>query len=369
MAEKVKDWLTEAHDYAPPHRGEIREGILLELDEQGAIVDIGLKHDGIVPRQDLEHLDEKILSDLEPGQEVTTQVTRADDKDGSLFLSLSYVQEEKDWQKAQAAFERDEIWQGSVLEYNRGGLLAKFGQIEAFVPASHLWQQYKQKKPKLKQYIGQELSLKFIEVNRETNRLIASERRAKEQLRRQKLETLLAELVRGDVRRGVVSHLVPYGAFVDLGGAEGLIHISEISWQHIQHPHDVLQVGDEIDVYILDLDHQRKRISLSLRRLHPDPWALVDSTYYIDQLVSGTVTNVVDFGAFVALESGVEGLIHISELTDLHIENPREIVQPGDEVVAKIITIDSPRQRMGLSLKAIEDWEREDWIGQQSSDD
>ena len=158
-------------------------------------------------------------------------------------------------------------------------------------------------------------------------------------------------------------------AFIDLGGAEGLSHISELSWQQVRHPSDILQIGDEIDVYILDLDHKRNRISLSLKRLHPDPWGLVDTKYYVDQLVSATVTNVVDFGAFVALENGVEGLIHISELADPPPQDPQEIVQPGNEIVVKIISIDSSRQRMGLSLKAIEGWEREDWIAQQTSDD
>lgn len=369
MTEKVNDWLTETHDYAPARRGEIREGVLLELAEWGAVVDIGLKHDGIVPRQDLEHLNEDFLSGLKLGQEVTTQVMRPEDRDGNLLLSLSYAQEEEDWQEARTVFEQDKIWQGTVSEYNRGGVLAKFGQIKAFVPASHLWQKNKQQTTPLKHYVGQELSFKFIEVDHDTNRLIASERRAKEQIRQQNLENLLAELVKGEVRRGVVRHLTSYGAFIDLGGAEGLAHISELAWQQIRHPSDVLQAGDEVDVYILDLDHKHNRISLSLKRLHPDPWGLVDTTYYVDQLVSGTITNVVDFGAFVALDSGVEGLIHITELADPPPEDTQEIVQPGQEIVVKIISIDSSRQRISLSLNAIEDWEREDWINQQTSDD
>ncbi len=369
MVEKVKDWFTEVHDYAPARRGEIREGVLLELDEWGAVVDVGLKHDGIVPRQDLEYLDEDVLSDLKLGQEVTTQVVRPDDKDGNLLLSLSYIQEQEDWAKAQTVFEQGEVWQGTVSEYNRGGLLAKFGQVNAFVPASHLWQKNKRQKTPLKQYLGRELSLKFIEVNPEANRLVASERQAKQEIKQQKLEELLAELVEGEVRRGVVNYLTPYGAFIDLGGAEGLAHISELSWQQIRHPRDVLHVGDEVDVYILNLDHTNKRISLSIKRLHPDPWGLVDTTHYIDQLVSGTVTNVVDFGAFVALESGVEGLVHISELSDPPPEDAKEVVQARDEIVVKIISIDSARQRMGLSIKAIKDWEREDWIAQQNSND
>ncbi len=263
-------------------------------------------------------------------------------------------------------FEGDEIWQGEVSGYNQSGLLIEFGQIRAFVPLSHFWQHNQQirRQVRLDRYIGQELPLKFIEINRPANRLVASERRAREQMRQQNMEKLLGELVEGEVRQGVVCNLTNYGAFIDLGGANGLIHKSELSWRRIRHPNEVLQVGNQIEVYILNLDHEYKRISLSLKRLSPDPWTLVDTTYYVDQLVSGTVINIVYFGAFVALKSGLEGLVHISELADPPPQKPQEVVQPGNELVFRILRIDSFHQRMNLSLKRAGDQVRDDWLAQ-----
>jgi small subunit ribosomal protein S1 len=250
----------------------------------------------------------------------------------------------------------------------------EFANLRAFVPASHLWDWDRrrltsdQREAKLEAYIGQGLPFKIIEVDRNRRRLILSERRAREQIREEEMQRLFEELVEGQVVRGTVRRLQPFGAFVDLGGADGLIHISELAWRRLRHPREVLQEGDETDVYVLRLDHERKRIGLSLKRLQPNPWTLVDEPYTLDQLVSGTVTNVVDFGAFVALGIGVEGLVHVAELADPPPADPREVLRRGDEVVVRILRIDSFRERIGLSIKGVSEQEREEWLAQQAED-
>jgi small subunit ribosomal protein S1 len=367
--EAVEEWLTGTYDYEPPRRGQIRQGTIVKIEEHEITVDVGLKRDGFVPREDIKRLGEEEFSQLEPGQEVIARIVRPEDRDGNLVLSLYQA---KDWAKGQELLESGDVWQGKVIECNRGGLIVKFGQLRAFVPASHLAARLggnlspEQRKARLRAYIGQELSLKVIEVTRDRRRLILSERLARRQIREQSMERLLGELVEGQVCRGKISGLCDFGAFVDLGGADGLIHISELAWRRVRHPREALQMGDEIEVYVLGLDHERRRISLSLKRLGPDPWELVDETYTVEQLVLGLVTNVVDFGAFAALDIGVEGLIHVSELADPPPAEPREIVRRGDELVLRILSIDSSRRRIGLSLKRVDAQEREEWLARRA---
>jgi small subunit ribosomal protein S1 len=352
----------------------MRRGLLLKFGERGAIVDVGLKRDGFVPHKDIERLEEKTVSELEPGQEVMTRIVRPWDREGNLILSLYQAHREKDWKRAQDLLESEKVWQAKVTGYNRGGLLVKFRNIRGFIPASHLWELKTrhlsaiERKAKLKAYVGQELPLKAIEVDRGKERLILSERLARRQLRRRTMERLLDELLEGQVVKGTVSHLVDFGAFVDVGGADGLIHISELAWRRVKHPSEVLQVGEEVQVYVLRLDRERKRIGLSLKRLQPSPWGLVDTAYSESQLVSGTVTNVVKFGAFVLLDIGVDGLVHISELSDPPPSHPREVVKRGEELILRILRIDSLRHRIALSLKRVSDRERGEWLAQQTSD-
>lgn len=354
-AEYTKEnWLTDMYDYDVPKQGDIRTGILLEVNDSGALVDIGLKHDGIVPRQDIERLEDNILAALKPGQEVTTRVIKAQDQENSLLLSLAYIQEAKDWERAQELWQNEEIEQGQVSGYNRGGLLVKFGSLTGFVPISHLWERNVAQHPhKLKQYLGQELSFKIIEANSTTNRLVISQRLAEQQSREQKREVLLDKFEEGQTQPGIVTHLCDFGAFVDLGNIDGLIHISELAWRRLKRPDEVVQVGDEVEVYILKVDRQRKRIGLSLKRLQPNPWELVEGVYHADQLVEGVVTNVVDFGAFVALDIGIEGLLHVREIADPAPDDPREFIGRGDHLLLRILRIEPHRQRLELSLKAV----------------
>jgi small subunit ribosomal protein S1 len=228
----LEQWLTEAYDYEPPRRGQVCKGVILKSEPNGIIVDIGLKRDGFVPQSDLERLEEETISELKLGQEITTRLVKPAGPDGNHILSLSRARDEQDWTKAQKLMESGEIWHGLVTGYNRGGLVAKFGQLQTFVPASHLWTKNRgslsglHRQAMLKEYVGQEIPLKMIEVDRDNNRLISSERLAKQAIQQQKLEQLLNKLVEGDVHRGIVRHLCNFGAFVDLGGADGLIHNS-----------------------------------------------------------------------------------------------------------------------------------------------
>lgn len=352
------NWL-DRYDYKLPRSGEVRKGILLEIDENGAIINVGLKHNGFVPRDDLERLEKDLLARLQPGQEIKTQIVRATDQEGGLLLSLSYVQEEEDWIKAKEMLAQEETWHGQVVDFNRGGLLIKFGHLTGFVPASHLhrWdnslQTANDRKNRLKTYVGQELALKIIEANQDEDRLIMSERLARVQIKEENQEALMEQFSKGQVVHGVVRNIVDFGVFVALGDIDGLIHISELSWRRVHHPNEVVQIGDELDVYILNVDRKNQRISLSLKQLKPNPWAQVEQTYRVGQIVTGTVTNVVNFGAFVALDVGVEGLLHASEIASPEPDNPREFLEQGERLTVEILEIDAGRQRVGLSLKRV----------------
>lgn len=362
------DWLTELYDYDPPRRGQIRGGVILKLEEQGATVDVGLKRDGFIPRTDLERLEDDMVARLKPNQPVQTCIIKPEDQNGNLILSLYEAQQEEDWIRAQEFLASGELGEGTVTGHNRGGLLVKFGVLQGFLPASHLWTaggrglSGAQHQAGLQAYVGQTLPFQIIEAEPARRRLILSERLARQQIRRQNIERLLNELAEGEVRRGIVRRLCDFGAFVDLGGADGLVHRSELAWRKVHHPNQVLQVGQEIEVYILHLDPEQKRIGLSLKRLQPDPWTFVQETYTTDQLVLGVVTNLVNFGAFAVLDLGVEGLVHLSELTDPPPQKPQDVVQTGAELVLRILRIDPFRRRIALSLKDVSEAEREEWL-------
>ena len=264
------------------------------------------------------------------------------------------IQIERSWQLAQASFENNEILELEVTGCNRGGLLVRLNGLRAFVPASQLIDspnhlENEERETKLTNRVGDCLSLKIIDLEKDRNRLILSERATTSNEERE--AHLLAELCKGDTRQGRVTNLCPFGAFVDLGGVEGLIHVSEMSWGRVNHPSDVLQSGDEVGVYVLNVDRQAKKIGLSLKRLQPDPWTTVEERYQAGQLVEGTITNVVSFGAFTRVEEGLEGLIHISELAEGNFLHPRNVVKEGDVVTARILIVDSAKHRLGLSLR------------------
>jgi small subunit ribosomal protein S1 len=291
---------------------------------------------------------------------------RPEDQDGNLLVSLHLAKQEKAWHRAKELFDSGDVWEGEVIGYNKGGLVVPVDDIRGFVPASQVpgfpqGLNQEERLERLADMVGETLTVKVIEINRRKRRLILSATRAQREWRTQQRERLLAELREGEVRTGRVSSLCAFGAFVDLGGADGLIHLSELSWRRIRHPREAVSVGEKVEVYVLRLDEKKKRIGLSLKRLQPEPWALVEDKYELGQLVEGVVTNVVDFGAFAEIEEGIEGLIHISELSDASVSHPKEVVKRNDLLLLRIIRIDPRRKRLGLSLKRVLESEWAEW--------
>jgi small subunit ribosomal protein S1 len=351
----VEDW-----DYQQPKRGEIRTGVILAITDQEIIIDVGAKRDGVVPLADLQRMSSEALAKLKVGDKVPVYVMRPEDQDGNLMVSLYQARQEKDWQRARELSESGEVWEEQVIGFNKGGLVIPLGGIRGFVPASQIadfrpTMTPEERMERLSSMVGERLKVKVIEINQRKHRLILSATQAQRDWREQQRDRLLDELREGEVRHGVVTSLSPFGAFVDIGGADGLVHLSELSWRRVRHPRELLHVGDT------------KRIALSRKRLEPEPWALVEDNYELGQLVEGVITNVADFGAFAEIESGVEGLIHISELADKPVSNPREVVRRGERVLLRIIRIDTRRRRLGLSLQRVLESEWSEWAARTSA--
>jgi small subunit ribosomal protein S1 len=357
VSSPMGELLSEEYDYRHPQRGDIRQATVLSIEPHQIVVDIRAKRDGIVPEGDLERLGEE-LTTIDIGDEIPVYVLTPEDSNGNVVVSINMALIHRDWLRAEELFKSGEIYEGEVSNRNKGGLIVPFGRISGFLPASQLVNMprrlsHEKKMAKLSEFVKQTLPLKVIEVNRPQRRLIFSERAAQRQWREQKKERLISQLCEGDIRRGTVSGLCNFGAFVDLGGADGLVHISELAWYRVKHPREVLSVGDGVDVYVLRLDYNRRRIGLSIKRLQPDPWTLVDEKYQVGQLVQGKITNVVDFGAFARLEPGVEGLIHISQLAERNVGHPSNVVEMGEELTLRVISVDARRRRIGLSLRQV----------------
>jgi small subunit ribosomal protein S1 len=364
----LAELITGAYDYHPPERGDIRQGVLLSVEKDKALVDMGVKREGIVPKRDLELLGEEAVTELAAGDEVAVYVMSPEDQEGNLLVSLNRAKQEADWTRAQELLESGETWQGEVVGCNRGGLLVSFGHLRGFVPASHVAElrrglSQEQKKERLAEFTGEKLPLKVIEIERHRRRLILSNRQAVRAWRRKQRRRLLEELTEGAVVHGTVSSLCDFGAFVDLGGADGLIHISELAWHRVKRSSEVLEEGREVEVYVLRVDRERERIGLSLKRLQPDPWSLLEDKYSPGDVVEGEVTNVVDFGAFVRVEGGVEGLVHVSEMFDGF--SPEQAVSKGERVLVRVLRVDAARKRMGLSLRDVSVGDAEESMGQQ----
>jgi len=354
------DWtqLLDEYDYARPQRGELRDGMVMQIEDNGILVSIGTKREGVIPQQDIRAMGDEYISGLKVGDSIQVYVQDPENREGDLILSLTMVQVAKDWEEAARLQTDGGIIQGQVIGYNKGGLLVQFNRIRGFVPASQVAQLHgrtaaEERQQALQRMVGQTIPLKVIEVDRERNRLVLSERSATQEWRKAQKHRLLSELQPGDILSGRVNQLTNFGAFIDLGGADGLAHISELSWQRVNHPREVLTPGQEVKVMVVEIDAERERIGLSLRRLQANPWETIDQRYSLGQLVTGPVTNVAPFGAFVQIEEAVEGLIHASELDVDPQAQPRDLLQPGQQVTAKIISLDKQRQRMGLSLRRV----------------
>lgn len=364
----------EAYGVETPRRGEIRTGVIARVGSGDMLVDIGAKSEGVVPAHEVEQLPDDVRDALAEGQEITVYVARSGERDGTIFLSLMKAEEEKDWELAEGLLGSEENYEGTIDGYNKGGLIVKLGRLRGFVPASQVSLSRRRRaggetpEERWSEMLGESLAVKVIEVDRRRNRLILSEREAAREARDLLKERLIEELKPGEVRTGHVISLADFGAFVDIGGADGLVHTSELSWKRVNHPSEILEVGQEIQVKVLDLDLERKRISLSLRELEDDPWDEIAARFQEGMLVEGTVTKLTKFGAFARLaetdDYEVEGLIHISELSSHRIEHPREIVSEGEVLTLRIINVEPERRRIGLSLSKVDakefaeaDWE------------
>jgi small subunit ribosomal protein S1 len=376
MADLVDDF-----QFKPLKAGETRDGIIVSISPNEILVDVGAKSEGFVHQREMERLGKEYISSLSVGDSVVVYVVRPEDREGNVVLSLARAQQERDWREAERLQESTDAFDAPVIGYNRGGVICRVGKVRGFVPASQLVTKPETKgdvteENRYASLVGRNLWVKVVELDRKRNRLILSERLASRDRRKVRKDELLGELKKGDSRKGRVSSLAKFGAFVDLGGADGLIHLSELSWSRVNHPSEVIKVGDEVDVYVLNVDRDRKRIGLSLRRLEPEPWSVVHDRYAVGQIVEGVITKLASFGAFARVDGTLEGLIHISELANHRVTHPKEVVKEGDVLQLRVIRIDPARRRMGLSLKRVAedayaeyDWREtmtdqpeEDWV-------
>lgn len=346
--------LEASFDYTPPERGEIRNATILQIDSKGdVVVDLGAKQDGIVPAQDLEKLDNDYRSRLKVGESVPVYILNPRDQDGNLIVSISQGLQQYDWDEARRLLGTDEVVEVSVAGYNRGGVLVRWKRLEGFIPTSHLISVGVGGADRRESLAGvsRPLGVKVIEVDQSRRRLIFSEREAQKEWRQQQKARLLSELMEGDVVKGTVTGLRDFGAFVNLGGADGLIHVSELAWHRVDHPRDVLKIGDEIEVYVLSLDRGTNRIALSRKRLLPDPWSDAMNRYHEGQQVEGIVTNVVDFGAFIALDDGLEGLLHLTEMGNGTLKEPHSYIKKGDRLQLRISRLEPDKRRVGFTQR------------------
>jgi small subunit ribosomal protein S1 len=360
--------LLDQHDYDSPQVGDIRQGIIVSINTQGVIVDLGLKRDGLVPTSDLNKLEPDERDALKVNDEVFVYVLNTDKPD-SLVVSIHLARLNQDWIRAEELLESKEIIEAEVIGYNKGGAIVPFGRLRGFVPISHLSEVSpgmgdRRRQQRLAKLRGETLPLRVIEVNRRRRRLVLSQREAQKEWDSKRRAELIETLQVGEVRKGTVSGMRDFGAFVNLGGADGLIHISELAWHRVDHPREVLKVGDEIDVYVMRVDEDSQRISLSLKKILPNPWDTVSERYHENQLVEGTITRIVDYGAFAEIEPGVEGLLHVSQLSRGTVSSVGEMVQEGETHLLRIVNIDQNRQRIGLSLKAVTAMEQIEWMAQ-----
>ncbi|HET8814272.1 MAG TPA: 30S ribosomal protein S1 [Solirubrobacterales bacterium] len=331
--------------------GDVVKGKVVRIDKDEVLVDIGYKAEGVIPSNEL-----SIRKSVDPGEEVElgeeidALVLTKEDSEGRLILSKKRARFEKAWRKIEVAADSGEPVEGSVIEVVKGGLILDLG-VRGFLPASLV---DIRRVHNLDEFMGQTLECKVIELNRSRNNVVLSRRAVLEEERKEVREQILGRLEPGQVVEGKISNIVDFGAFVDLEGIDGLIHISELSWSHVNHPSEVVSIGDAVRIKVLDIDRDRQRISLGLKQTQEDPWQRVISTHRSGDVLEGSVTKVVAFGAFVEILPGVEGLVHISELADHHVENPNEVVEPGSKLNVKILEIDEERRRLSLSIKRVE---------------
>ena len=354
-------------DYSQPfrqyRRGDIVDGVVVRVDRDEVLIDIGAKSEAVAPLHEIPRSFMDGDQALRVGSEVLAYVMQPEDPEGRVLLSLTRAQSERGWRELERLKDQAGTVEGEVVEHNKGGLIVSVLGVRGFVPLSQIADLRRSADESVEQRLesqrGRKVLVKVIEINRRRNRLILSERAALQERRAREKERLLAELQPGERRKGAVSSICDFGAFVDLGGADGLIHLSELSWGQVSHPSQVLRVGQEVEVYVVGIDRDNRKIALSLKRLQEEPWARVASKYEIGQVVGGKITKLATFGAFAEIEPGIEGLIHISELSDERISHPKQVVREGESLRLRVIKIDPARHRLGLSLRQA-DFQEED---------
>ncbi len=357
-------------------RGDILEGTVLSIDEEGLLVDLADAGDvsqqqAFVPAHDLDKLSASRRESLQAGKSVRVYVMNPADDHGRLVVSIHQAVLNQKWLEAERLLESGEIWEGKVVGYNQGGVIVPFGRLRGFVPISHLMDIPRRSsagviRERLGNYVGRTLPLRVIEVDRRRRRLLLSHRKAYSAWRERQRQEFIESLKVGEIRAGRVRDLQDFGAFVDLGGGDGLIHISELAWHRVDHPKDVLRVGQEVKVYVLRVNRKRKRVALSLRRLLPHPWENVEERYPRDQLVEGTITRITDFGAFVELEPGVEGLLHSRHLPWAAGNDPGKVINEGETHLLRVISVEQDRRRIGLSMRAVTQDEQMEWMARRA---
>ncbi|MBC95721.1 30S ribosomal protein S1 [bacterium] len=342
LEEAFADSMVEVED------GQLVAGTVVKVDREEALLDIGFKSEGVIPRRELSLRNDVAVNELvNVGDQIEALVIQKEDKDGRLILSKKRAQYEKAWGDIQKVKDDDGMVKGLVIEVVKGGLIVDIG-LRGFLPASLV---ELRRVRDLQPYMGMEIEAKIIELDKNRNNVVLSRRSWLEETQKEQREEFLDLLKPGERRKGVISSVVNFGAFVDLGGMDGLIHVSELSWKHVSHPSDVVTIGDEVDVEVLEVDLDRERISLSLKATQQDPWQEFAETHRVGELVYGRVTKLVPFGSFIQVGDNIEGLVHISEMSNHHVDLPEQVVTPGEELWVKIIDVDLEKRRISLSVK------------------
>jgi small subunit ribosomal protein S1 len=361
-----------------PQAGEIRTGVVASISSNQILVSVGTKSEGIITGRELEAIPADELAALKVNQEIHVYVLNPEDNNGNLVLSYTRAREEVSWLQIEGMLGQKDAYHSKIIGYNKGGLIVPVEGLRGFVPASQIslsrraGMSGETPESRWSRMVGEDIDVCVIEVDRERRRLILSERAASTETRETLKERVIEDLKEGEVRNGRVTSLAEFGAFVNINGADGLVHLSEISWDRINHPSEVLKVGQDVKVKVISIDRDKKRIGLSIRQLQDDPWTQRTTRFQIGQLVEATITRLTKFGAFARLEKDLEGLIHISEISEKRIEHPKEVLKEGDTVTLRIIKIDPANHRIGLSLRRVDsqayadlDWQSlEDVMGE-----
>ncbi len=353
-----------------PQQGEIRQGVIASITPDQILVNVGTKSEGIISGKELEAISKSERDSLNVDQKIAVYILDPEDSNGNLVLSYTRAREEESWKRAEQLLNSKEPFETKIVGYNKGGLIVELGSLRGFIPASQIslsrrvdvsGETPEQRWGKM---VNQPIKVSVIEVDRERRRLICSERAASTETRESLKEHVIESLKEGDIRTGRVASLADFGAFINISGADGLVHLSEISWDHIKHPSEVLQVGQEVKVKVISIDKEKKRIGLSIRQTQEDPWAERVAKYQVGQLVEGTITRLTKFGAFAKLDDNIEGLIHISEISEKRIDHAKEVLHEGEKITLRVIKIDPANHRIGLSVRRVDsmayadmDWE------------